>query len=89
MYNYDTLNDFITSISACINAYLCTLTGIMLIYDDFHHLIRRKTTGILMETNLFISGLITGIWVFPAFRCITSLSEFLRYLTVGFPLYSI
>lgn len=50
MYNYDTLNDFITSISACINAYLCTLTGIMLIYDDFHHLIRRKTTGILMET---------------------------------------
>lgn len=50
MYNYDTLNDFITSISACINAYVCTLTGIMLIYDDFHHLIRRKTTGILMET---------------------------------------
>lgn len=51
MYNYDTLNDLITSISACINAYLiCTLTGIMLNYDDFHHLIRRKTTGILMET---------------------------------------
>lgn len=54
MYNYDTLNDFITSISACRNAYLCTLTGIMLIYDDFHHLIRRKTTDQYIDGNSLI-----------------------------------
>lgn len=49
MYNYDILNDFIIFISVCINVYLCILIGIMLIYDDFYYLIRRKNIGILME----------------------------------------
>lgn len=37
----------------CIFMYR-TLTGIMLIYDDFHHLIRRKTTDQYIDGNSLI-----------------------------------